>query len=135
VSGRAEERAGAGGEIAEERQSLWLLAISPAIWSAHLLASYLTVAIWCAKAGRDAPLGWTRGAIAVYTLVALGGIGFVAWRSFDRHSYGSAALPHDFDTRADRHRFLGFASLLLSGASFVGVVYVGLAAVFVETCR
>jgi hypothetical protein len=83
----------------------------------------------------SAPLGWTRVAIAGYTLVALGGIGFTAWRSFDRHSYGSAAVPHDFDTRADRHRFLGFASMLLSGASFVGVVYVGLAAAFVETCR
>ncbi len=123
------------GATHESRQTLWLLALSPAIWIAHLLASYLTVAIWCAKAGRDARLGWTRGAIGAYTALALGGIALVGWRSFRRHSYGTANASHALDTRADRHRFLGFASLLLSGVSAIGVVYVALAAVFMETCR
>lgn len=122
-------------ETAERRQSLWWLALSPAIWALHLLASYITVAIWCAKQGREAALGPTRVAIAVYTAVALAGIVVTGLHGFRRHGYGTAAVPHDFDTRADRHRFLGFATVLLSGASFVGTVYVALAPVFIGDCR
>lgn len=124
-----------GAETAEERQTLWLLALSPTIWSAHFLASYLTAAIYCAKHGHDASLAPVRIAIAAYTVAALGGIGSVAWRGWRKHAHGNARLPHDFDTRADRHRFLGFATLLLSGVSAVATIYVALAAVFVRTCR
>ena len=130
-----ESRESEGGETAEKRQTLWLLALSPTIWSVHFLASYFTVAIWCAKRGREATLAPARIAIAVYTVVALGGIGLAAWRGYSKHTYGTATLPHDFDTRADRHRFLGFAAVLLSGVSAVGTIYVALAAVFMETCR
>ena len=123
------------GELPEQDESLWWLAVSPTIWTLHFLASYVTAAIWCAKQGRDATLGPVRVAIAVYTLVALAGIAAVGWHGFRRHSHGAATVPHDFDTPGDRHRFLGFATLLLSGLSFVATVYVALAAVFVETCR
>ncbi len=122
--------------LPEKRESLWMLTISPAIWSLHFLLSYVTAAIWCAKlAGRDGSLWEVRVAIAVYTVVALIGIGITGWIGLRRHSFGDAETPHDFDTPEDRHRFLGFATLLLSALSAVATLYVALAAVFIETCR
>ena len=123
-------------ELHEEEQSLWILAVSPAIWSVHFLVSYITVAIWCAKVvGRDGMLGASRTAVIVYTIVALAGIGVTLWRGYRKHTFGSATVPHDFDTPEDRHRFLGFATLLLSILSAVGVVYVALTLIFIETCQ
>lgn len=122
--------------LPEKRESLWMLTISPVIWSLHFLLSYATAAIWCEKmAGRDGSLWDVRVAIAVYTAVALIGIGITGWIGFRRHSYGDAETPHDFDSPEDRHRFLGFATLLLSALSAVATLYVALAAVFIETCR
>ena len=115
--------------------SLWTLAVSPAIWAAHFLVSYVVAAVWCAKRGSEAGLGPPRLVIALLTAVALVAIGITGWRGWLRHGYGSGAVPHDFDTPADRHRFLGFATLLLSGLSAVATLYVALAAAFVETCR
>ena len=120
----------------EGRESLWMLTISPAIWAAHFLACYLTAAIWCAKfVGRSGSLGSVRIAIAVYTAVALAGIGVTAWVGYRRHRHGTATVPHDFDTPEDRHRFLGFATLLLSGLSAVATIFVALVAVFVRSCE
>jgi hypothetical protein len=122
-------------ELAEENQSLLLLAASPVLWAAHFFLSYLTAAIWCAKvAGPDGSLAGVRVAIAIYTVLALGGIGGIGWQALRRHSYGTATPPHDDDTPEDRHRFLGFAALLLSGLSAVAVLYAALAAIFIGSC-
>lgn len=122
-------------EIHESNQSLWLLAASPAIWVAHFLLSYFTAAIWCAKfVGPDGSLRVVQLAIALYTIVALIGIGIVGWSGYRRHSYGSETVPHDFDSPEDRHRFLGFATLLLSGLSAVATIYVALVVVFIGSC-
>lgn len=122
-------------ELPERNENLWMLTASPGIWAVHFLLCYLTAAIWCAKVvGREGGLGTVQGLIIVYTVLALVGIGVTAWSAFRRHTLGTAATPHDFDTREDRHRFLGFATLLLSGLSAVAVVYVALTAAFVETC-
>jgi hypothetical protein len=119
----------------EHQDSLWLLTAAPLIWVAHFLLCYLTAAIWCAKLGpADGSLAGVRAAIAAYTALALAGIGGVAWIGLRKHRLGSARTPHDFDTPRDRHRFLGFATLLLAGLSAVAVFYVSLAAVFIETC-
>jgi hypothetical protein len=127
-----------------DRRSLWLLTVAPTIWAAHLLLCYVTAAIWCAKfAPSDASLDGVPTAIAWFTATALAGIGLVGWEGFRRHSYPSAALgaggteatTHDLDTPEDRHRFLGFATLLLSGLSAVAVLYAALAATVFETCR
>lgn len=124
------------GALHERGESLWILVIGPAVWAAHFLLCYAVAAIWCARiAGPDGPLGGARVAMASFTLVALVGIAIVGRRGWRMHGSGTAAVPHDFDTREDRRRFLGFATLLLSGLSAVAVVYVALAAVFVETCR
>lgn len=120
----------------EHRDSLWWLTVGPGIWAVHFLASYATVAVWCAKvAGRDGALGTARTLVFVYTVVALLGIGAVAVRGWRRHSYGTATEPHDFDTPEDRHRFLGFSSLLLSLLSAIAVLYAGLTVAFIASCR
>lgn len=118
------------------RDSLWVLTIAPTIWAAHFLCCYVTAAVWCAKyAGEDRSLGSARTAIAVYTAVALIGIAIVAWIGHRRHKFGSASPPHDADTVEDRHRFLGFATLLLSVLSAVATLFVASVAVFVGDCN
>lgn len=120
----------------ESNQSLWLLIVSPTVWAVHFLACYITAAIWCAKVvGRDGSLGPVRVAIALYTLVALLGIGITGWRGHRRHTLGTARPPHDADTPEDRHRFLGYATLLLSSLSAVATIYSALAAVFMGSCH
>lgn len=121
---------------AEKDESLWLLTVSPTIWALHFLLSYVGAAIWCAKlAERSDPLGAVRWGVAALTVLALAGIALTGWRGWLRHRHGTAAVPHDFDSPADRHRFLGFATLLLSGLSVVAVVYVALAVIFIGSCR
>ncbi|MDX5378035.1 MAG: hypothetical protein LPK08_11050 [Halomonas sp.] len=118
------------------RESLWPLAMGPLLWVAHFLLSYATAAIWCAKAGgENGSLGGVRLVIGVYTALILSGIAVVIWRGFRKHRFGTATVPHDFDTPADRHRFLGFATVLLGGLSFVATLYVALPVVFIESCR
>lgn len=127
-----------------DKGSLWLLTVAPTIWAAHLMASYITGAVWCAKfAGPGNALGHVRAAVVWYTAVALAGIAFVGWEGLRRHRHpsttpgtdGAEATTHDLDSPEDRHRFLGFATMLLSGLSAVAVVYAALAATFFETCR
>lgn len=118
------------------QRHLWILAIAPVIWLVHLLASYVTVAIFCAKvAGPSGALGAARVAVVVYTAAALGGILVLGLRSYRRHRFGGETMPYDFETREERERFLGFAALLLALLSGVGVIYVALAIAFVGTCR
>jgi hypothetical protein len=122
-----------------------MLTIAPAIWAAHFLFCYITAAVWCAKfAGPGGSLENVRNAVALCTVLALAGIAVVGWEGFRRHSFtstpadtrgGTEVTTHDLDTPEDRHRFLGFATLLLAGLSAVAVLYVALAATFFETCR
>jgi len=120
----------------EARESLWLITFGPAIWAAHFVLSYVTAAVWCAKvAGRSGLLGDARWLIGAYTVVALIGIVLTGLRGWKRHSFGTATAPHDFDTPEDRHRFLGFATLLLCGLSFVATVFVMLSVVFIRSCE
>ena len=128
---RAEETA-----LPESRASLWGLIAGPLIWAVHFLLSYVTAAIWCARAATvAAPLGTARVALVVYTVAALAVIVVVGWRSWRQHQWGDAELPHDAASAGDRHRFLGFATLLLCGLGFVAVVYSALAIGLIGTCR
>jgi hypothetical protein len=116
--------------------SLWLLTIAPTIWAVHLLLCYITAAVWCAKfVAFGGPLEGIRSAIMWYTAAALAGIAIVGWEGFRRHRYGTETTTHDLDSVEDRHRFVGFATLLLAGLSAVGVLYAALAAAYFETCR
>ena len=122
--------------VAEKKQSLWLLVVSPTIWSLHFLLCYITAAIWCEKwAGPDASLGPVRTAIWIYTALAVAGISFVGWRGYRKHSYGQGTVPHDEDTPEDRHRFIGFSTLLLSGLSLVATLFEALVLAFFWRCH
>lgn len=122
-------------EIRERNQSLMLLTVSPLVWAAHFLLSYVTAAIYCAKlVGEGHSLYWVRIAIAVLTIAALAAIAVVGRIGYKRHSFGRETIPHDEDTPEDRHRFLGLATVLLSALSAVATLYVALAAVFIGTC-
>lgn len=120
----------------ERKESLWRLIVSPTIWAAHFLLSYVTAAVWCAKfVPRSASLGPVRTWIVLYTVVALVGIGVNGWRAWRRHRIGTGWLPHDEDTPIDRHRFLGFATALLAALSAVATIYAALVIVFIRSCR
>lgn len=122
--------------LAEHRQTPWLIAASPALWALHFMACYITGALWCgAAADPAAPLGSLRTAVWIYTALALAGIGVVGAIGLRRHRHGSSKPPHDADTPEDRHRFIGFATLLLSALCAVAVTYAALVVVFIEDCQ
>lgn len=121
-------------DLSEEKESLWILIVSPTIWAVHFLLCYITAAIWCAKRGADASLFPIRVLIGIYTAVAIIGIAWNAWGGYRRHRFGQGKLPHDFDSPEDRHRFLGFATLLLALLSGVAVLYAALVAVYFWNC-
>jgi len=122
--------------LPEHKESLWLLIVSPTIWAAHFLLSYISAAVWCAKfAPRYGSLEPVRWAIAVYTVVALAGIAWNGRGGLRRHRFGSESLPHDFDTPGDRHRFLGFATSLLAAFNAIATVFAALAVLFFKDCR
>jgi hypothetical protein len=113
-----------------------ILAASPLAWAAHFTLCYVTASVWCAK--QDSALVsliTVRTAIAIFTVAALGTIAWFGVLGYRAHRSGGDAAPHDDDTPEDRHQFIGFATVLLSGLSALAVVYAGLVAVFVETCQ
>jgi hypothetical protein len=72
----------------------------------------------------------------VYTLLAIVGLGLLAQRGWRRHrAHRGTPSAHARDTAEGRHRFLGFALLLLAGLSAVAVLYAALAALLIESCR
>ena len=122
--------------LEEHRESVWMLVVSPTIWAVHFGLCYITAAIWCAKVPSAlTPLGGVRAAVVIFTGLALGGIFITGWIGYRAHSYGNGSLPHDDDTPEDRHRFMGYATLLLSGLSGVAVIFAALVILFVETCQ
>jgi hypothetical protein len=123
-------------DLPEKRLHLWGLAAAPALWALHLLLSYGTAAVYCAKfAAVNGSLAAVRIAIGAYTAAALGGVLLIGKHALRRHRFGDSTLPHDFDSRADRHRFLGFATLLLAGLSAIAIVFAALTVVFIRSCR
>jgi hypothetical protein len=122
----------------EQRQSLWLLTLGPAIWIAHFGLVYAAASIWCAKVTSDGSLGAMHQIVAGLTIAALAAIAIVGRVGWVRHTYGEeddTVPPHDADTPEDRHRFLGLATLLLAWLSGVATIYVAASAFFFDTCR
>jgi hypothetical protein len=120
----------------EDQESLWSLAAAPLVWAAHFVASYVTAAIWCAKrAGVDGSLATVRVVIAIYTVAALAAVISMGWRGSRRHAAAASSVPHDADTAVGRHRFLGFAAMLLSGLSAVAILYSALVPLLIGSCR
>ncbi len=122
-------------QLPETGSHLLLMTAPPVIWMAHFLLSYVTGAVWCA---RFSTIGGTLGPVQTwvvgYTAVALGAIAVCAWGGYRRHTLDAGTPPHDADTPGDRHRFLGFATLLLAGLSLVATIYSAIAVFTFETC-
>jgi hypothetical protein len=120
----------------KEVESLWTLFTGPTIWAAHFLACYIAVAIYCEKAGA-APISFEqmRLLLVLITLLALAGIVLSAWLAWRQWGFGSGDPPHDAPTREDRLLFQGFATLLLSGLSFVAVMFGAIPLVLIEACQ
>lgn len=122
-------------QLSASRGGLWMLTLSPVIWAAHLMAAYGLASIWCAKvAGPGGSLSTVRVVVAALTGLALVGIAIVARAGYREQRRGTLNAPHDRDTDEDRQRFLGLATLLLSGLSAVAVLFASLAALFIERC-
>ena len=117
----------------EHDESLWWLAVPPAIWTAHFLAVYITISLACVEPNHE--LTWVRWAIGGYTVIAAAGVVATGVRGLGRHNLDGSTAPHDFDTPEDRHQFLGLATLLLSGLALVGILFVALPALYFGTCR
>jgi hypothetical protein len=115
-------------------EGLLTMIVSPTIWAVHFLLCYVTAAVVCAKAQGD--FADVRLLIAFLTILALGGITYSGARAVRHGGFAYArTAPHDAGTVTDRRRFLAFATLLLSGLSFLATAFVALPALFVETCR
>lgn len=121
--------------LPERSANLWRLVAGPSAWALHFLLCYATAAVWCAKQARLPPSAGLQGTLWTYTAIALATIAWFGWRAWRHHAWGRASLPHDDPTAGDRHRFLGYATLLLCGLSFIAVLYSALAIAFVGSCR
>jgi hypothetical protein len=117
---------------AETKSTLWRLIVPPGIWAAHFLLSYATVSIWCAKVFSAGSFWQVRVAIAVYSVVALAGIGVIGWSGYGDSIGGGAGLSQD--TPESRYRFLGYATLLLSALSGVATAFATLTLFFFRSC-
>ena len=116
---------------------LWRLIVSPTIWAFHFLASYVTVAVFCEKAGRAAALGPAEVAVVAYTVAALAGIGWSCrglWRVRGR-SLTDDDFEYEHNTPEERHRFLSHVALMLSVLSAVAVLYVAIPMIYLSSCR
>jgi len=116
---------------------LWRIIVSPTIWAVHFLASYVTVAVFCEKAGRAAALAPAEVAVIAYTAAALAGIGWSTWGLW--RVRGRSLTDDDFEyehnTPEERHRFLSHVALMLCLLSAVAVIYVAIPMLYLSSCR
>lgn len=121
--------------LPKEVESLWTLFTAPMVWAAHFLICYVGAAVYCAKPALfGVDFGTMRAGIALFTLAALAAILFSAFLAWRQWGFGAQDPPHDDSTQDDRLLFQGFATLLLSGLSFIAVIMTALPALFVTEC-
>lgn len=130
--------------IAATRANLITLVTAPTIWAIHFLVCYVAASVHCAKAMADARVftggDWpgvttARILIALATVAALAAIAWSSRQAWAHWSDGDAEPPYDDASFDDRQQFLGFATILLCGLSFIGVIFVALPALFIGDCR
>ncbi|TCR00553.1 hypothetical protein [Neorhizobium sp. JUb45] len=122
--------------IPREVESLWTLFTAPTVWAIHFVGCYAAVAVYCAKAATlDLSFETVRLALGGFTIVALAVIVLSAYLAWRQWSFGVQDPPHDEPTRDGRTLFQGYATLLLSGLSFVAVVYAAIPLLFIAECQ
>ncbi|WP_274630991.1 hypothetical protein [Arvimicrobium flavum] len=121
--------------LPKQVESLWTLFTAPVVWALHFLVCYVGAAIFCEKpALLGGDFGNLRIAIAVVTVLSLAMIALSATLAWRQWGFGTGDPPHDDPTRRDRLLFQGYATLLLSGLSFVAVIFTALPALFLTGC-
>lgn len=121
--------------LPKEVESLWTLFTAPVIWAVHFLTCYVGTAIFCEKPGfLGADFDTLRVAIGMLTLLSLAMIALAAILAWRQWGFGTGDPPHDDPTRRDRLLFQGYATLLLSGLSFVAVIFTALPVHFITEC-
>ncbi|MCO5731727.1 hypothetical protein [Rhizobium sp. SSA_523] len=122
--------------IPREVESLWTLFTSPAVWALHFIVCYVVMAVYCAKPGLfGLSFDSYRLILSGFTVAALAFIVFAAYLAYRQWGFGSEDPPHAGATDLDRRRFQGFATLLLSGLSFVAVVFTAIPLIFLAECQ
>ena len=117
-------------------ETLWTLFSGPLVWALHFLACYILAAIYCEKPeifGGD--FDTLRTLIVIFTAFALAMIVLSAILAWRQCGFGLGDPPHDEPTRGDRLRFQGYATFLLSGLSFLAVIFTALPLVFIAGCQ
>ncbi|RWQ61795.1 hypothetical protein [Mesorhizobium sp.] len=121
--------------VPKQIETLWTLFTAPVVWAAHFLVCYIGAAIYCAKPELvGLSFSAVRAGIAAATVIALSLIALSAWLAWRQWGFGTDDPPHDDPTRRDRTLFQGFATLLLSGLSFIAVIFTAMAALFLTEC-
>ncbi|MDO9418503.1 hypothetical protein [Pararhizobium sp.] len=119
--------------ILKEIESLWTLFTAPVVWALHFVICYASVAVNCAKtAGPD--YDRLRVILAGATAMALLAIVLSAWLAWRQWGFGTDSPPHDAPTTGDRRLFQGFATLLLSGLSFLAVIFTAMPLIYIDGC-
>lgn len=119
-----------------EVETLWTLFTAPVVWAAHFVICYVAVAIHCEKAlVWDIDFSTVRIGLGLFTLMALAMIVLSAYLAWRQWGFGASDAPHAGPTDRDRRRFQGFATLLLSGLSFVAVFYTAIPLIFIVGCH
>ncbi|MGA1834446.1 hypothetical protein [Rhizobium wenxiniae] len=122
--------------IPREVESLWTLFTAPTVWAVHFIGCYVAVAIYCAKAAAvDFGFDTVRFLLAGFTVLALAVIVLSAYLAWRQWGFGVDGPPHDQPTKKGRTLFQGYATLLLSGLSFVAVVYAAIPLIFIAECQ
>ena len=120
----------------QTRDTLWTLIAAPTVWAFHFLFAYVLAAFECApNAQIFEPIGGTRVAVGMVTLVSLVLIGLVLRRSWREWRHHGGGFQHDQDTDLSRERFLEFSTLLLASLSFVAVLFDTLPVLLIGDCR
>lgn len=116
-------------------ETLWTLFTAPVVWALHFLACYIGAAIFCEKPGfLGGDFANLRIAIGLLTFLSLAMIVMSAMLAWRQWGFGKGAPPHDDPTRGDRLLFQGYATLLLSGLSFIAVIFTAMPVLFITTC-
>ncbi len=121
--------------VPKQIETLWTLFTAPVVWAAHFLVCYIGASIYCDKPELDwLSFSAVRAGIAAATVIALSLIALSAWLAWRQWGFGTDDPPHDDPTRRDRTLFQGFATLLLSGLSFIAVIFTAMPALFLTEC-
>lgn len=116
---------------------LWRVILAPVIWTGHFLFIYIYAAVFCEKAGRNAPLLPVQWATMLATLAALAGIALVTRRLWRVRARSLTENDFDFEHNSpeERHRFLSHVAVMLCALSAVAVLYTSLPALYLDSCR